>query len=171
MLSDKLQDAINEQINAEYHSGYLYLAMAAYLEKLNLAGGSHWMRLQAQEEVLHGMKLFDYMLERGGQIKLTEVAAPPVAWNSPLTAFEEALKHEQYMTERINGLAKLALDENDFATNNVMQWYVTEQVEEEANVGDILAPLRMVGEDKGGLMMIDQQLAQRLPPAPIAATK
>ena len=170
MLSDKLQDAINEQINAEYHSGYLYLAMAAYFETLNLAGSSHWMRLQAQEEVLHGMKLFDYLLERGGQIKLTEVAAPPDAWNSPLTAFEEALKHEQYMTQRINGLAKLALDENDFATNNVMQWYVTEQVEEESNVDGIVQQLKLVGENGPGIFMIDRELLQRTVAADPGAT-
>jgi len=170
LLSEKLQDAINEQINAEYHSGYLYLAMAAYLETLNLAGGSHWMRLQAQEEVLHGMKLFDYLLERGGQIKLTEVAAPPDTWNSPLTAFEEALKHEQYMTQRINGLAKLALDENDFATNNVMQWYVTEQVEEESNVDGIVQQLKLVGENGPGIFMIDRELLQRAAAADPGAT-
>lgn len=162
MLSDKLLDALNEQINAEYHSGYLYLAMAAYFQALNLDGSAHWMRLQAQEEILHGMKLFDYLLERGGRVKLAEIEAPASTWESPMAAFADSLKHEQYMTKRVNDLAQLALRENDYATNNVMQWYVSEQVEEEANVDAILQQLKLVGDNGPGIFMIDRELKQRV---------
>ena len=169
MLTDKLQAALNDQIKAEYHSGYLYLSMAAYMEHLNLDGCAHWMRLQAQEEVMHGMKIFDYMLEQGARVKLQAVEGPPHDWKSPLECFEAALKHEKMMTERINKLANLAIDERDHATNNVMQWYIGEQVEEEATVDDICAKLRLVGQDGPGLFMIDRELKQRvLPPSPTA---
>jgi len=166
VLSDKLQVALNEQINAEYHSGYLYLAMAAYFEAMNLDGCGNWMRIQAQEEVMHGMKIFDYLSERGGRVKLTAVEAPPLDWKSPLEAFDAALAHEIHMTERINDLADLALEERDHATNNILQWYVTEQVEEEANVDDIVQKLKMLGKDGPGLFMLDRELKTRTFVAP-----
>ncbi len=166
MLSDKLQVALNEQINAEYHSGYLYLAMAAYFEAMNLDGCGNWMRIQAQEEIMHGMKIFDYLSERGGRVKLTAVAAPPLDWKSPLEAFDAALAHEIHMTERINDLADLALEERDHATNNILQWYVTEQVEEEANVDDIVQKLKLLGKDGPGLFMLDRELKTRTFVAP-----
>lgn len=170
MLSDKLQAALNDQIRAEYHSGYLYLAMAAYMENLNLDGSAHWMRLQAQEELMHGMKLFDYVIDQGARVKLQTVEAPPVDWDTPLACFEAALAHEKMMTEGINTLANLAIDERDHATNNLMQWYIAEQVEEEATVDDICAKLRLVGKDGAGLFMIDRELKQRvLAPDPAAA--
>jgi ferritin len=161
VLTDKLQAALNDQINAEYHSGYLYLSMVAYFEDLNLDGCAHWMRLQAEEEIQHGMKIFDYMLEQGARVKLQPVEGPQIGWKSPLDCFEAALTHEKKMTELINKLANLAIDEKDHATNNLMQWYVTEQVEEEANVDDICAKLRLVGESGTGLFMIDRELMQR----------
>ena len=166
MLSDKLQLALNEQINAEYHSGYLYLAMVAYFEGMNLDGCGNWMRIQAQEEVMHGMKIFDYLSERGGRVKLTAVEAPPPDWKSPLEAFEAALAHEIHMTERINDLADLPLEERDHATNNVLQWYVTEQVEEESNVDDIVQKLKLLGKDGPGLFMLDRELKTRVYVAP-----
>ena len=161
MLSKKLQKALNEQINAEYHSGYLYLAMGAYLESLNLDGSANWMRVQAQEELMHGMKIFDYVNERGGRVVLQAVEAPPETWDSPLAAFKAALAHEQMMTGRIDKLANLAQAEKDNATNNLMQWFVNEQVEEEASVDDIVRKLELVGEKGPGLFMIDRELKTR----------
>lgn len=166
MLSAKLQDALNKQINEEYYSSYLYRAMVAYMEEKNLDGCAHWMRMQADEEHMHALKIFDYVLERGGSIELHAVAAPPREWDSPLAAFEAALEHEKFMTENITKLADLAIDERDHATNNVMQWYVSEQVEEEANVDDIVQKLRMVGENGPGIFMMDRELKTR--PAPTA---
>jgi ferritin len=162
VLSDKLQQALNEQINAEYHSGYLYLAMCAYFESLNLDGCSNWMRIQAQEELLHGMRIFDYLTERGAHVVLQPVEGPPARWDSPQAAFKAALGHEQMMTRRINDLADLAQTEKDHATNNLMQWFVNEQVEEEANVEDILRKLELVGEKGPGLFMIDRELKSRV---------
>jgi len=166
MMSPKMTDALNQQINEEYFSNYIYLAMAAYLEDQDLEGMAHWMRMQAQEE--YAMKIFDYMIERGGRIELKPVAAPPKEWESPLAAFEAALEHERYMTGNINTLADLALSERDHATNNVLQWYVTEQVEEEANVDSIVKKLKMMGGGGQGLFMMDRELASRPAPSIVA---
>jgi len=168
MLSTKLQDALNRQINEEYYSSYIYLAMAAYLEDINLDGCAHWMRMQAQEEHQHAMKIFDYMIDRGARVELFEVKAPPKEWESPIDTFEASLEHEKYMTENINKLADLAITEKDHATNNLMQWYVSEQVEEEAQVDDILKKLAMMGNDGPGLFMMDRELKNR--PAPSILT-
>jgi ferritin len=135
--------------------------MAAYFEDRNLDGCAHWMRLQAEEEILHGMKIFDYMLDQGARVKLAAVAGPDTEWKSPLACFQAALDHEKKMTALINELANLAIEEKDHATNNLMQWYVSEQVEEEATVDDICAKLKLVGEDGPGLFMIDRELKQR----------
>jgi len=164
MLSAKLEEALNKQINEEYYSSYLYRSMVAYMEDQNLDGCAHWMRMQADEEHLHALKIFDYMLDRGARVELAAVAVPPRDWDSPLAAFEAALEHEQYMTKNITELADLALEERDHATNNIMQWYVSEQVEEEANVDDIVKKLLMVGESGPGLFMMDRELKTR--PAP-----
>ncbi len=164
MLGPKLTEALNKQINEEYYSSYLYLAIAAYFEDLNLDGCAHWMRMQAQEEWEHGMKIFDYMIERGARVELFAVAAPPKEWDSPVAAFQASLEHEQYMTGNINALADLAITEKDHATNNLLQWYVTEQVEEEATVEDILKKLEMMGSSGTGLFMMDRELKNR--PAP-----
>jgi len=165
MLSQKLQAALNRQINEEYYSSYIYTAMVAYMEDLNLDGCAHWMRMQAEEEHQHARKIFDYMTERGGRVELMEVKAPPREWDSPVEAFKAALEHEKFMTQNINELADLALSEKDHATNNLMQWYVTEQVEEEANVDDILKKLEMVGGTGHGLFLIDRELKTRPAPA------
>jgi len=166
MLSAKLQEALNKQINEEYYSSYLYRSMVAYMEDKNLDGCAHWMRMQADEEHLHALKIFDYMIERGGRVELQEVAAPPRDWDSPLAAFEASLEHEKYMTGNITKLVDLAMAERDHATNNVLQWYVSEQVEEEANVDDIVQKLRMVGDNGPGIFMMDRELKAR--PAPTA---
>jgi len=168
MISEKMQNALNEQINKEFYSAYLYLAMSAYCNAKGLPGFSNWMRHQYEEEILHVTKMYDYVLDQGGQIHLRQIDEPAREFGSPLEVFEKTLEHEQFVTGCINELMGLAVDERDFATQTFLQWYVTEQVEEEANVNDILAPLRMVGGEGGGLMMIDQQLAKRLAPAPLA---
>jgi len=164
MLSKKLEVALNRQINEEYYSSYLYRSMVAYMEANNLDGCAHWMRMQADEEHMHALKIFDYVLERGGRVELQDVKAPPATWGSPLEAFEAALAHEELMTQCITQLADLALEERDHATNNVMQWYVSEQVEEEANVDSIVKKLRMVGDSGPGMFMMDSELKSRPQP-------
>jgi len=168
MISEKMQEALNEQVNKEFYSAYLYLAMSAYCNTVGLPGFANWMRMQFEEESLHVTKMYDYILDQGGQVHLKQIDEPPKEYGSALDVFQQTLEHEQYVTGLIHQLMDLAVEEKDYATQTFLQWYVTEQVEEEANVNDILAPLRMVGDDKGGLMMIDQQLAKRLPPAPLA---
>ncbi len=168
MLSPKLQDALNKQINEEYYSSYLYTAMVAYMEDLNLDGCAHWMKMQAEEEHQHALKIFDYVVERGSRVELLEIQAPPKDWDSPLAAFKAALAHEQHMTASINALADLAQEEKDHATNNLLQWYVTEQVEEEANVDDIVKKMEMIGGTGHGLFMIDRELKSRPAPTPLA---
>ncbi|MDH3982445.1 MAG: ferritin [Kiritimatiellaceae bacterium] len=169
MISKKMQDALNEQMNKEFYSAYMYLAMSAYSNTLGLPGFSHWMRMQYEEEIMHVTKMYDYILDQGGVVELKTIEQPEKEYGTPLQIFEKTLEHEQYVTGLINDLMGLAFDERDYATQTFLQWYVTEQVEEEANVNDILSPLRMVGEDKGGLMMIDQQLAGRMAPTPLSA--
>ena len=169
MISKKIESALNEQINKEFYSAYLYLAMSAYCNTMGLPGFSNWMRQQYEEEAIHVTKMYDYVLSQGGEIQLLAIEMPPKTYGTPLEVFAETLVHEQFITRSIHELMDLAVKEGDYATQTFLQWYVTEQVEEEANVNDILAPLRMVGDDKGGLMMIDQQLAQRSAPAALPA--
>jgi len=164
MISEKMQEALNEQVNKEFYSAYLYLGMSAYCNRIGLPGFSNWMRQQYEEESLHVTKMYDYILGQGSQVHLKQIAEPPMEYGTPLELFEMTLEHEQFVTGCIHELMGLAIQEQDYATQALLQWYVTEQVEEESNVNDILAPLRMVGDDKGGLMMIDQQLAKRIPP-------
>lgn len=167
MISKQMEEALNEQVNKEFYSAYLYLAMSAYCNTIGLPGFANWMRMQYEEESLHVTKMYDYILGQGGEVHLKTIQEPPKQYGTPLEIFEETLEHEQYVTRMIHELMHLAVEEKDYATQTFLQWYVTEQVEEEANVNDILAPLRMVGEDKGGLMMIDQQLSSRAEPAPL----
>ena len=166
MISEKMQDALNEQVNKEFYSAYMYLAMSAYCNNIGLPGFSHWMRMQYEEENLHVTKMYDYILDQGGAVHLKTIDEPEQEYGAPVDIFQQTLEHEQYVTGLIHKLMDLAVEERDYATQTFLQWYVTEQVEEESNVNDILAPLRMVGDDKGGLMMIDQQLMQRLVPTP-----
>lgn len=169
MISDKMQAALNEQVNKEFYSAYMYLAMSAYCNTIGLPGFAHWMRMQYEEEVMHVTKMYDYILDQGGEVELLAIEQPDKEYGSPLDVFEKTLEHEQFVTGLIHKLMDLAVAERDYATQTFLQWYVTEQVEEEANVNDIVSPLRMVGEDKGGLMMIDQQLAARPAPTPLTA--
>ena len=163
MIKSTIEAALNDQINAEFHSAYIYLSMAAYFHDINLDGCANWMHLQYQEEVSHAMKMFDFLNDRGGRIKLTTIAAPDLEWASPQAAFEAAYAHEQYITGRINDLVALAISENDYATHTFLQWFVNEQVEEEASVDAIVQSFKMMEGDKRGLFMMDRELAGRQP--------
>ncbi len=169
MLTEKMQDALNAQVNAEYYSSYLYLAMAAYFEAENLRGFANWMRVQAQEENLHAMKFYDFIIQRNGRVLLRPIDAPPSNWESPLAVFEAAYKHEQHVTDLINKLVALSFSETDFASNTFLQWFVNEQVEEESNADAIVHDLKRVGASSDGMLMIDRELAARVFTPPPAA--
>jgi ferritin len=167
MISKKMQDALNEQVTAEFYSAYLYLAMEAYFESVNLPGFANWMRVQTQEELTHGIKIYDFLNERGGRVTLKAIDQPPSEWASPLAVFEAAYKHEQKVTGLINALVNLAVEEKDHAANSFLQWFVDEQVEEEKSASDIVGKLKLIKDSPQGLYMLDQELAQRVftPPA------
>ncbi|MBC7233665.1 MAG: ferritin [Chloroflexi bacterium] len=161
MLSKKLQDALNEQIKNELYSGYLYLAMSAYFEANNLPGFAHWMRVQAAEEQDHALKFFDFIVDRGGRVVLQAIDQPPVEFSSPLAVFETTLQHEQKVTGLINALYELAVAENDYPAQVMLQWFINEQVEEEKNATQIVETLKMIGEKGQALIMLDRELGQR----------
>jgi ferritin len=161
MLSKKTEKALNDQINAELHSAYLYLSMAAYFESGNLSGFAHWMTRQASEEQGHAKRIFDYVHERGGRVLLKAIEAPETSWKSPLAAFKAALEHEKYITGRIDDLAALAEKESDRATLSMLKWFIDEQVEEEDAAATIVEQLKMAGESGHALLMMDRALAQR----------
>ena len=165
MLTEKMQNALNGQLNAELYSSYLYLSMNAYFKSVNLDGFANWMYYQAQEELEHSMKFYDFIIQRGGKVQLQQIEAPPTEWSSPLAVFEATLAHEQKVTGLINGLVDVAHGESDHATQIFLQWFVTEQVEEEESVGGVLEQLKLMGEAQGGLFMIDRELAKRGPSA------
>jgi len=161
MLTPKMENALNEQINAELYSAYLYVAIAAWFESENLSGCAAWMQAQAQEERGHAMKLFGFIHERRGRVTLKAIAEPPKNWAAPLAAFEDAFKHEQMITGRINDLVNMAAAEKDHATVGFLQWFVKEQVEEEASVDSIVQKLKMAANAPGALLMLDHALGQR----------
>jgi len=161
VISDKIQGILNEQINKEFYSAYLYLAISAYFDEIGLKGFSHWTRIQAREEVDHGMILFDYIIERQGTVNLTPVTAPEARYGSPLEVFELIYSHEKYVTESINCVATMSDDDCDLATRYFINWYISEQVEEEANVDDIIKKLKMFGNDKSVLYHLDKELLTR----------
>jgi ferritin len=154
-------DALNEQINAELYSAYLYQAMAAHFAAGNLKGFAHWMDLQAKEEQAHARKMYEFLLDRGGRVTLKAIAAPPAEWKSPLAIFEESYAHEQKVTGLIHKLVDLARAESDHATEVFLAWFVSEQVEEEANASEIVEKLKMVKDHTQGLLMMDAHLGQR----------
>ena len=162
MISGKIQDALNGQINAEMYSAYLYLSMSAHFHSTNMTGFAGWMKSQGQEELSHAMKLYEYVNERGGRVTLSRVEAPPQTWASPLAALEDAYRHEQQNTGQINGLLLLATKEGDHATAIFLQWFVTEQVEEESTANRLVERLRLVGDSVPGLLLMDRELAQRV---------
>lgn len=161
MLSKKLEQAINDQIKYELDSAYLYLSMAAYFDSINLPGFAHWMRVQFGEEQGHAMKFYRYVYERGGRVTLQGLDQPPSEFSAPLAVFQQTLEHEQKVTALINDLYALALQENDYATQIFLQWYISEQVEEEDNATQIIELLRRVGDRGQGLIMLDRELARR----------
>lgn len=161
MLGEKIEKALNEQINKELYSSYLYLSMAAYCEHRGLAGFANWFMVQYREENDHAMKIYNYINERGGRVRLEKIDRPDVEFKSPLDLFQKTLEHEKFVTDSINQLVKIAEEENDRATEIFLQWFVTEQVEEEANDNEIIDKLEMVGEKGNGLYIIDRELAGR----------
>ncbi len=167
MLSKKMEKALNEQINAELYSAYLYLSMSSYFESEGYAGMAQWMRTQYQEEEFHAMKMFDYVGERGGRVILKAIDAPKATWKSAENVFTETLAHEQKVTGLIHKLVKLARAEDDYASESFLGWYVDEQVEEEATAESILQKVKMVGKTGNALYMLDKELGQRTftPPA------
>ena len=170
MLTEKMQTALNGQLNAELYSSYLYLSMNAYFKSVNLDGFANWMHYQAQEELGHSMKFYDFIIQRGGKAVLSQIEAPPTEWDSPMAVFEATLAHEQKVTGLINDLVEIAHEERDHATNIFLQWFVSEQVEEEESVGGVLEQLKLMGDAKGGLFMIDRELAKRSPSGGSAET-
>ncbi len=160
-LSEKLQDALNAQIKEELFSSYIYLSMAAYFESINLPGSAHWMREQSQEELEHAMKFFGYVHERGGRVELEAIDKPPFEFEGPLDVFEQALEHEQFISSCIADLYALAIEEKDYASFSILQWFIDEQVEEEESAGEIVDTLKMIGDKGHALIMLDRQLAQR----------
>lgn len=167
MIGKKMESAINDQINAELYSAYLYLSMSAYLSSKNLNGSASWMRVQAQEEQVHAMKLYDYLIERGGRVQLKPIEVPPKEWEDFEDVFKYTYKHEQKVTSLINNLVDIATRENDHATKVFLNWFVTEQVEEEASADEILQKYKLTSGGPNGLFMIDQELGKRAfnPPA------
>ena len=169
MIKKSVEDALNHQINRELYSAYLYASMSAYFETQNLKGFALWMQFQAREESMHAQKFYTYLIDRGGRAIMRAIEAPPSEWKSPLNVFEEAYKHEQHVTQLINNLADLAIAEKDHATNSMLQWFINEQVEEEAHADEMVQNLKMVGSNSQGLFLLDREAGQRTPPAPPGA--
>ncbi len=161
MLGSKMEKALNDQLNAELASSYIYLSLAAYFESENLEGFASWMEVQAQEEVGHAMKIYGYIHSRGGRVLLTAIEGPETSWKSPATGFEAAFAHEKMISRRINDLVELANSENDHASHQFLMWFVAEQVEEEESVGRVVDRLKMIDGAPGGLFMMDRDLARR----------
>jgi ferritin len=161
MLSKTIQDAVNDQIRKEFASAYLYLAMSAHCEAVNLPGCAHWMRLQSQEEAGHAMKFFDYVSARGGRVTLQAIDQPLARVKSPLDMFQQTLEGERKVTEFIHQLYALAVKENDYPTQTMLQWFVTEQVEEEKTTAQIVEQWKLVGENGPALLLLDRQLGAR----------
>lgn len=161
MINESMQKAINEQINKELFSSYLYLSMSAYFETRNLAGFAHWLKLQAEEELEHGMKFFEHLNERGGKVELKAIAAVPTEWKDNLEVFRQVQEHEAAVTASINSLYELALKEKDYASQVMLQWFINEQVEEEKNAADIVQRLEMIAAHGNAILMFDHELGKR----------
>ncbi len=167
MLKPKIEKALNDQLNFETYSGYIYWAMSAQLEDMGLPGFANWMRIQVQEEMSHAVKFYHFIAERGGRVVLDAIPKPQTEWPSVLAIFENALEHEQIVTSRINDLVDLAIAEKDHASNAFLQWFVSEQVEEEATADEVIQRLKLTDEAKGALFMMDKEMSTRVftPPA------
>ena len=167
MINEKMEKAFNDQINKELYSEYLYLAMKARFEEMNLQGFVTWFDVQVQEEHAHAMGMYDYLNERGGKIELLAIDKPEIKGSTPLEIFEQVLEHEEYVTSRINALMDVAEEVKDRAALSFLNWYLKEQVEEESNVGGVLATLKLIGEDKKALLLLDKDLGARTFVAPV----
>lgn len=167
-MDEKMIKALNSQVNAELYSSYLYLSMESYFESEDMGGFGNWMRVQAQEELAHAMKIYDFIIQRGAKVTLTRIDSPPTEWKSPVDVFEHVYSHEQKVTELINQLVNLAISLGDHATNNFLQWFVSEQVEEESS-STVLKKVKMANESLSALLMLDNELGQRVykPPTTI----
>ena len=162
MISEKLAKALSDQVNAEYYSAYLYQSMSAYMENASLKGAANWLFVQAREEMAHGINMYQYILERGALPALRAIDQPPTSFDGIEGIFDTVLEHEQKVTGLINAIATLAMQENDHACYQFILWYVNEQVEEESNVSDLLARIQMIGDDKGLLLALDNELGARV---------
>ncbi|MBN2738281.1 MAG: ferritin [Spirochaetales bacterium] len=165
MIKENVRKAMNEQIKNELESSYIYLSMAAYFESISLNGMAHWMRTQAHEETIHAMKFFDHIIERGGKVELLDLKQLKTSWTSVEEVWKDTLEHEQFITSKINGLMKLVREENDYAAESMLTWFVKEQVEEESSAGTVLDQINLVQQSKQGLLMLDRELGQRAFPA------
>jgi len=168
MISKNIQTALNKQLNAEYYSSYFYLSMSAYFEANDLQGFAKWFRMQADEEYAHAMKIFDYVYQVGGEVSLQKIDGPKTKWNSFLEVFKDTFVHEQKVTKSINAIVDLAQKEKDHATVNFLQWFVGEQVEEEATAQMNVKKMEMIGDSKSGLFMLDNELGSRITQQPTA---
>ena len=161
MLSEKMLERLNQQLNVELHAAYKYLSLAAYCHGVNMNGAAKWLQLQGQEELQHAMKIYNYIIDKGGDVNMLPVQAPNLELNSLVDVFECSLKSEQSVTAAIHDLVALAIEEKDYSTHTFLQWFVTEQIEEEALVSEILESVRMVGNDGPGLFLIDREMGNR----------
>ena len=161
MISKVMQEAVNEQINKELYSSYLYLSMAAYFENKNLPGFARWLHVQTDEERGHGMRLYQHLVDRGGRVMLKAIAAPATEWKSHLEVFKEVQAHEAVVTDSINGLYELALKEKDYPMQVLLQWFINEQVEEEKNAAEIVQQLELIDAHGTAVLMLDHQLGKR----------
>ncbi|MBI5577630.1 MAG: ferritin [Deltaproteobacteria bacterium] len=164
MIGKKLNDAMNEQIKNELESYYIYLSMAAWLHSKSLDGMGHWMRVQAHEEMLHAMKFFNHLIDRGGKVALKDLKQLKTQWKSPLEVFQDAFEHEKFISKKINDLMSITRQEKEYASEPLLAWFTDEQIEEESNASKITGQLEMVGTDKSGLLMLDRELAARAYP-------
>ena len=162
MVSQKMEKELNKQLNAEMYSGYLYLAMSAYFEDTDLAGFANWMKVQAQEELSHSMKFYDYIIQRGARVSLEKIEKPEFEWKSPVDVFEHVFSHEKTVSALIHDLVDLAIEERDHATNNFLQWFVAEQVEEEDSAAAALNKTKLASESPNGLLVVDAEFANRV---------
>ena len=165
MIPPRLNEAINEQIRNELESAYLYLSMVGYFHSLSLDGMAHWMRCQAHEETIHAMKFIDHLVDRNGQVVLTNLTQIKTEWSSPLEAWQDAYQHEQFISNKINELTTIAREEKDYPSEPILAWFAAEQIEEEATSSKIAGDMEMVASDKTGLLMLDRELAGRVFPA------
>lgn len=171
MIKKEMAQALNEQINKEMYSAYLYMSMSAYSGRMGLKGFANWFMVQYHEEMFHAMKLYEYVQRQGEDVKLDAIKAPPAQFSSQLDMFTQTLAHEQFITSSINGLMEMAQSQKDHATQIFLEWYITEQVEEEENDNDIIAQLQLIGDNAHALLMLDRELAARAVTVPADFSK